>query len=144
MIKIFKLSLVLSVSLLAVTDVTANEIGDLDHDGIADNVDQCLNTPAMRKFNASSKYAVLFSKQELSPTPVSVSVDSRGCALDSDTDKVPDYRDYCPDNSAMQISKGVNKNGCPLQSDSDGTPDYRDNCPGTAMGVKSDRFGYPV
>ncbi len=132
------------VSLSAVAYVAASQQYDQDYDGIADEVDQCLNTPALRKAKATSKYAALFSTEEISTSPVSVPVDARGCALDSDSDDVPDYKDYCPDNTKLEISAGVAKNGCPRHSDGDGTPDYRDQCPGTAKGVKSDRFGCPV
>lgn len=132
------------VSLLAVTYVFASQQHDQDYDGVADDVDQCLSTPALRKVNTTSKYAALFSKAEISAEPISVPVDARGCVLDSDFDAVPDYQDYCPDNTKLEISAGVAKNGCPRHSDSDGTPDYRDQCPGTAKGVKSDRFGCPV
>lgn len=123
----------------ACTDTNA----DRDHDGVADHIDQCPNTPPLRKGNPNSKYAVLFSEQELSSERVSVAVDEKGCALDSDNDGIADYRDYCPDNTPLEISAGVASNGCPLQSDADGTPDYRDKCPDTPAGVKTDRYGCP-
>lgn len=116
---------------------------DKDHDGVVDSIDQCPDTPPLRKGNPNSKYAVLFTAQELSTETISVAVDETGCALDSDKDGIADYRDYCPDNSPLEISAGVASNGCPLQSDADGTPDYRDKCPDTAAGIKTDRFGCP-
>lgn len=116
---------------------------DKDHDGIADSVDQCPNTPPLRKGNPASKYAVLFTDHELSTENISVAVDETGCALDSDADGIADYKDYCPDNTPLEISAGVATNGCPLQSDADGTPDYRDKCPDTPAGIKTDRFGCP-
>lgn len=135
--------LALIASIFVTCQISANSAIDRDHDGVADNVDQCLNTPQQKKYSTSFRYAALFSEKELSSTPVSVAVDSKGCALDSDNDKVADYMDFCPNNSALQISAGVNSNGCPRQSDGDGTPDYRDRCPGTARGAKSDRYGCP-
>ena len=133
-----------AILLLSMTQVSTATQQDLDYDGVADDVDECLHTPALRKLDTASKYAVLFSEDELSSEPVSVPVSVSGCTLDSDADTIPDYLDYCPDNTALEISAGVNKNGCPRHSDSDGTPDYRDHCPGTARGMKSDRFGCPV
>lgn len=116
---------------------------DKDHDGIADRIDQCPDTPPLRKGNPNSRYAVLFTEQELSTKNISVAVDETGCALDSDKDGVADFRDYCAENTTLEISAGVADNGCPLQSDADGTPDYRDRCPDTAAGIKTDRFGCP-
>lgn len=119
---------------------TATE-SDKDHDGVADSIDLCPDTPLLRKGDPESRYAVLFSEQELSAEQISVTVDETGCALDSDADGVADYLDYCPDNTPLEISAGVASNGCPLQSDADGTPDYRDKCPETPAGIKTDRFG---
>lgn len=117
---------------------------DKDHDNVPDHLDQCPDTPQLRKYNSSSKYAVLHSADELSNKPRSVVVDEKGCALDSDSDGVADYKDYCPDNSNLEISAGVHINGCPLQSDGDGTPDYRDKCPDTPRGIKTDHKGCPA
>lgn len=139
---IFNILLAASFAAAVCTACTGAD-SDKDHDGIADHIDQCPDTPALRKGNPNSKYAVLFTQQELSAQNISVAVDENGCALDSDADGVADYRDYCPDNSPLEISAGVSKNGCPLQSDADGTPDYRDKCPGTLAGTKTNRFGCP-
>jgi OOP family OmpA-OmpF porin len=123
--------------------VFADQPDDLDFDGVPDTRDQCLNTPPIRKRKATSKYAALFTKDELSSERVSVPVDATGCALDGDKDGVPDHLDYCPDNTPQEISKGVSKNGCSRHSDADGTPDYRDRCPDTRKGIPTDRFGCP-
>ncbi|MFT5880775.1 MAG: OOP family OmpA-OmpF porin [Moritella sp.] len=58
---------------------------DNDNDGIADEQDLCLTTPA------------------------GVSVDASGCALDGDNDGVADYRDNCPDSLQGEV---VEADGC--------------------------------
>jgi OOP family OmpA-OmpF porin len=111
---------------------------------VPDDIDRCLNTPAQPKIKTDSRYAVLFSTDELSDDTKSIAVDAEGCALDSDSDSVADYLDYCPHNTPLEISAGVTKNGCARQSDKDGTPDYRDRCPDTAFALKTDHHGCPV
>lgn len=117
---------------------------DADHDGVDDAEDQCLNTPQLKKIDPNSKFAVLFPEARRSAEPVSVPVDEKGCAKDSDQDGIADHLDFCPENSQEELSAGVHDNGCPLQSDGDGTPDYRDRCPGTERGVRADSHGCPV
>ena len=56
-------------------------------------------------------------------------MDGQGCPADSDADKVPDYRDDCPNDVADMITRGVTERGCPVDSDNDGVQDYRDDCP---------------
>jgi OOP family OmpA-OmpF porin len=60
---------------------------DADGDGVADNLDQCPDTPT--------------------GTPV----DRKGCSIDSDGDGVPDHLDQCPDTPA---GVEVDKWGCPI------------------------------
>lgn len=60
---------------------------DSDGDGVPDDRDQCLNTPA------------------------GVVVDAKGCEPDSDGDGVPDYKDNCP-NTPMGAK--VDKFGCEM------------------------------
>ena len=88
-------------------------IGDDDHDGVNNNLDICPNTPA------------------------GVSVDSKGCELDSDGDGVVDSKDMCPNTSA---GIKVDSKGCELDSDVDGVVDSKDMCPNTPAGnvVNSD------
>ena len=74
-------------------------------------------------------------------TPTGVTVDAKGCPLDSDGDGVPDYLDKCPNTPA---GVPVDATGCPLDSDSDGVPDYLDKCPNTPAGVKVDATGCPL
>ena len=116
---------------------------DQDADGVPDSLDLCPETPKLKKVDPNLRIAPIFGKQELSNAPVAVAVDEKGCALDSDRDGVADHLDFCPEDTAEEISAGVGDNGCPLQSDGDGTPDYRDRCPQTPKGVATDRFGCP-
>jgi hypothetical protein len=119
-------------------------VHDSDHDGVPDNRDKCPGTTQLRKVDPNSKYAVVYNKERLSSTPMSVPVDADGCDRDSDGDGVVDYKDYCPEDTAKQLSKGIAPNGCPKHSDKDGTPDYRDQCPGTPAGTKTDNKGCPL
>ena len=80
---------------------------DKDGDSVADNRDQCPNTPA----NA----------------PVS----NNGCPKDSDNDGIADYLDKCP---GTATGNSVSSTGCPKDSDNDGIADSLDKCPGTATG----------
>lgn len=122
---------------------TGSALLDTDHDGVPDSQDKCSNTPQVYKVDPASRIAPLFEPEHIVETTVAVTVDTDGCAIDSDNDGVPDYRDYCPNDTLPSISAGVTKRGCPLQSDSDGTPDYRDKCPDTLQGIPTDRFGCP-
>lgn len=116
---------------------------DTDHDGVPDAHDKCPNTPQVYKVDPTSRIAPFFEPEHLVEKMVVVTVGTEGCAIDSDTDGVPDHQDYCPNDTLPAISAGVTKRGCPLQSDGDGTPDYRDKCPGTLQGIPTDRFGCP-
>lgn len=89
-------------------------VGDSDGDGIADDRDQCPDTP------------------------IGVKVDEKGCPLDYDGDGVAYYLDECP-----ETPKGVkvDKRGCPLDSDGDGVPDHKDECADTPKGVSVDITG---
>ncbi len=87
---------------------------DSDNDGVADNRDQCPNSPA------------------------GVSVNSNGCEQDSDGDGVPDSRDQC---GATPAGLDVDSRGCELDDDNDGVLNDKDQCPGTAPGVSVDPTG---
>ena len=90
---------------------------DSDGDGVADDADECPDTPK------------------------GVEVDDRGCPLDGDGDGVPDFRDDC---SGTPAGVTVDADGCPVDSDGDGVSDNRDECPGTPAGVEVDANGCPV
>tara|TARA_R110001632_G_scaffold179993_1_gene299935 strand:- start:4717 stop:6225 length:1509 start_codon:yes stop_codon:yes gene_type:complete len=58
-------------------------------------------------------------------TPIGVLVYGNGVSIDSDGDKIPDYRDKC------RFEKGPkSNNGCPIlgDQDKDGVPDREDKC----------------
>lgn len=98
----------------AVDGITGCGIKDSDGDGVADDMDECPDTPK------------------------GVSVDAKGCPLDSDGDGVYDYQDKCPGTPA---GVSVDSDGCPLDSDGDGVTDDMDKCPGTPQGARVDRDG---
>jgi len=89
---------------------------DADGDGVADDLDECPDTPS------------------------GVEVDAKGCPLDADGDGVPDYLDECPDTPS---GVEVDAKGCPLDADGDGVPDYLDKCPDTPAGIVVDAEGCP-
>jgi hypothetical protein len=88
---------------------------DMDHDGVADDVDQCPEIPE--------------DKDGFE--------DSDGCPeIDNDDDGIIDSEDACP-NLMGDPSPNPRKNGCPgVDSDGDGIPDDIDACPHT-KGVRS-------
>jgi len=126
------------------TTACSVERADSDHDGVPDKSDRCPNTAQINLVNPDFKYSASLDPRRIEDKPQAWPVDKHGCELDSDNDGVNDSKDYCPDNTTLEISAGVANNGCPLQSDTDGTPDYRDRCPDTPATAKTDRFGCPV
>ena len=97
---------------------------DSDGDWIADQFDECPDTPAGEQ------------------------VDRRGCALDGDGDGVADKVDACPD------TYGLGNDGCPIDTDGDGfadgadacpeqaAPDTEDGCPIQALFIEAVRFDF--
>jgi len=104
--------------------VATDTAGDLDNDGISDDLDTCPNTPE------------------------NTVVDINGCALidiptDTDNDGVIDDLDICPN---TPINTEVDANGCgltyvPLDSDNDGVEDSEDSCPNSPTNVTVDDSG---
>lgn len=98
------------------------KVTDADQDGVADNSDKCLGTPA------------------------GVMVDATGCAKDSDKDGVIDSADNCPGTAS---GVAVDNSGCklviaataPKDSDNDGIADLKDQCPNTKAGASVDSSG---
>ncbi len=98
------------------------KVADADQDGIADNSDQCPNTPA------------------------GVMVDARGCEKDSDNDGIADSADNCPGTAS---GVAVDNSGCaivvaparPKDSDNDGIADLNDRCPNSKPGANVDADG---
>ncbi|OQW87562.1 MAG: hypothetical protein BWK78_09040 [Thiotrichaceae bacterium IS1] len=68
----------------------------------------------------------------------------KGCPLDSDEDKVPDYLDKCQSTSQLENLKGVDEKGCPVDGDKDGVPDYEDECLDTSLDIEINNQGCPV
>jgi hypothetical protein len=108
--------------------VATDTAGDLDNDGISDNLDICPNTAE------------------------GLIVDENGCALftylpsDSDNDSVENSLDSCPN---TQENTQVDANGCavliiPIDSDNDGVEDGLDTCPNTPSEVIVDNNGCQV
>lgn len=96
-------------------------IPDFDFDGVNDEIDQCLDTPANTK------------------------VDSKGCTIvevDSDKDGVKDSLDKCPNTPA---NTKVYENGCPIDGDDDkdGIKNSLDKCANTPANTKVDDKGCP-
>ena len=89
---------------------------DGDGDGIADEIDECLYSPA------------------------GAGVDARGCSdeSDEDADGVPDSIDDCPYSPPAAT---VNAKGCALDEDFDGVADGIDLCPRSELGVVVDFSG---
>ena len=95
---------------------------DSDGDGVADEDDQCPDTPAGATVDATGC-------EETTPT-------------DSDGDGVADEDDQCPDTPAGAT---VDATGCedttPSDSDGDGVADEDDQCPDTPVGATVDATG---
>jgi outer membrane protein OmpA-like peptidoglycan-associated protein len=114
---------------------------DRDHDGVADDADQCPDEPEGDKPDATRPGCpekdrdgdgIIDSKDNCPETPAGAHPDSRrpGCpAPDSDLDNVFDDVDACPDKPGLPNADPA-KNGCPLPDrDNDGIPDEMDACP---------------
>ncbi|MCW8825288.1 MAG: thrombospondin type 3 repeat-containing protein [Gammaproteobacteria bacterium] len=134
--------LIYTLMILCIIPFTVHA-ADQDNDGIDDSVDRCPNTAQLKKVDPNFRYAITVNPERLTPGNHAVAVNSDGCEPDNDNDGIKNSADYCPDNSALEISKGVSDNGCPIHTDRDGTPDYRDRCPNTAAGLKTDQYGCP-
>ncbi|MEG3638918.1 OmpA family protein [Magnetococcus sp. PR-3] len=89
-------------------------MGDADGDGVADNKDQCPETPIFMK------------------------VDGVGCSMDRDGDGLNNATDRCPD---TKMGLAVDARGCALDDDRDGVIDGYDKCPGTSMYVDVNESG---
>lgn len=116
---------------------------DSDGDGVADDIDQCPNTPegiAVDEFGCAldaDNDGVPDYKDECPNTPIGYEVDAKGCALDFDKDGVSDKDDLCPN---TKLGAEVNEFGC-ADNDNDGVPNNLDTCPNTPEGVDVDKNG---
>ena len=93
----------------------AGFVVDGDGDGVPDERDECLYSPA-------------------------VTVNAKGCPLadDADRDGVPDAQDDCPFSPERAQ---VDRSGCALDRDLDGVADGIDRCPDTVLGNAVDARG---
>jgi outer membrane protein OmpA-like peptidoglycan-associated protein len=122
--------------------------GDKDHDGVPDARDQCPNTPAGERVDASGcplpkdsdGDGVTDNLDRCPNTPPGTAVDATGCPKDSDGDGVLDAQDKCPNTPA---GTAVDATGCPKDSDGDGVLDAQDKCPNTPAGTAVDATGCP-
>jgi len=106
---------------------------DKDEDGVPDYRDDCENDSPLkiskgvyRRDNCPKNGPLETSKgvyQQWEQIGCKI-----GCPIDSDNDKVPDYRDDCLNKSLVEIRIGVDDRGCPIDTDKDDIPDYEDVC----------------
>jgi outer membrane protein OmpA-like peptidoglycan-associated protein len=113
--------------------------GDKDKDGVLDNVDRCLATPAGSAVESTGctdtdRDGVADSGDRCANTPTVATVDAIGCS-DADGDGVVDPQDRCVGTAA---GTRVDSNGCAMDVDRDGVPDVADRCSDTAPGVRVD------
>ncbi|THD68116.1 hypothetical protein E7Z59_08885 [Robertkochia marina] len=126
---------------------------DTDGDGVADDDDDCPDTPEGAEVNengcATSQLdsdgdGVNDDADQCPDTPQGAEVDENGCAtsqLDSDEDGVNDDADQCPDTPE---GEEVDEQGCSdsqKDSDGDGVNDAEDECPETPEGQETDENG---
>lgn len=122
---------------------------DGDNDGVSDNLDQCLDTPAGTAVDSTGCTldldgdGVINRLDNCPNTPLGTKVDSYGCNNDLDGDGITNDIDMCPD-----TPKGtkVGAKGCSLvlDTDQDGVLDDVDNCPDTPITDKVDEKGCSV
>ena len=120
---------------------------DRDGDGVPDNRDACLDTPADVRVEANGcpvdadRDGVADYQDRCASTPARASVDANGCPADSDGDKVLDGLDQCPRTPA---GASVDARGCPTDADGDNVFDGLDQCPNTPAGAPVDARGCPL
>jgi outer membrane protein OmpA-like peptidoglycan-associated protein len=119
---------------------------DADRDTIADDIDQCPDTPIGTLVDArgcprdADNDAVSDNLDRCPDTPFGARVDAFGCPEDTDQDTVYNGLDHCPD---TPTGARVDSDGCPIDSDHDAVFDGLDRCPGTPDGTKVDARGCP-
>jgi outer membrane protein OmpA-like peptidoglycan-associated protein/opacity protein-like surface antigen len=117
---------------------------DSDKDGVADKLDQCMDTPLGCIVDANGcpldadGDGVCDGLDKCPETPKGAKVDANGCPTDADADGVYDGIDQCANTPA---GVKVDSKGCPLDTDSDGVPDYLDKQIATSKGCKVDKDG---
>ncbi len=132
---------------------------DKDSDGVLDDVDQCLNTPADTNVDAMGCEVIVIldtdndgvndALDQCANTPAGTSVDTTGCAVvvvtDTDNDGVNDTADQCANTPA---GTSVDATGCAVvvvtDTDNDGVNDTADQCANTPAGTSVDATGCAV
>lgn len=119
---------------------------DRDLDNVADDIDQCPDTPQGTRVDArgcpmdQDNDTVADSLDRCPDTPWGARVDAQGCPMDADHDAVYDGLDRCP---GTPVAAMVDSEGCPIDSDGDMVFDGLDRCPDTARGTRVDAQGCP-
>ena len=122
---------------------------DSDRDGVYDNQDQCPNTPAGTRVDATGCNwdkdgdGVANSVDQCPNTPPGTAVDARGCNNDLDGDGVVNALDKCP-NTPPGTKVGAKGCSLALDSDQDGVLDADDKCPNTPLSDKVDAQGCSI
>ena len=117
---------------------------DADKDGVADKLDQCMDTPLGCIVDANGCQldadgdGVCDGLDKCPETPKGAKVDANGCPTDADGDKVYDGIDQC---ASTPAGVKVDSRGCPLDTDSDGVPDHLDKQAATTKGCTVDKDG---
>jgi outer membrane protein OmpA-like peptidoglycan-associated protein len=97
--------------------------GDRDGDGIPDKIDECPDTPGLKKFNGCPDSDGDGIPDHLDKCPNEAGPAATGGCPDRDGDGVIDKDDRCPDEPGPSSLRG-----CP-DRDGDGVPDIDDACP---------------
>jgi len=117
---------------------------DSDKDGVADKLDQCMDTPLGCIVDANGCQldadgdGVCDGLDKCPETPKGAKVDANGCPTDADGDQVYDGLDKCANTPA---GVKVDKDGCPMDTDGDKVPDYMDKQANTPRGCTVDKDG---
>lgn len=134
-----------AVFMVAYSPEPAKEVGDLDGDGIPDELDACPRVAGVAHDDPSKHGCPdtdgdgIIDSEDACPTeagPASDNPEEHGCP-DSDGDGIVDKFDACPTEPGV-ASDDPSMHGCPLPDrDGDGIPDAVDACPDTP-GVASE------
>jgi hypothetical protein len=116
---------------------------DLDGDGVADLVDDCIFTAGPQVGCPDADDDGVPDERDLCPNSAGPS-NSDGCDAaqrDSDLDGVNDASDLCPGTSSTESTDSYGCSDMQVDSDNDGVVDGLDACPSTAVIEVSDEQG---
>ena len=100
--------------------------GDIDRDGVKDNIDECPEVPGLESFNGCPDDDGDGIKNSDDDCPTTAGLAALNGCPDADGDGIKDSDDACPN-----VAGVASMNGCP-DSDGDGIIDTDDNCPNAA------------